>query len=103
MMNEQLLKKIKRAAEKGIGPADIEEYVGRHATLNTRQPKRREALELADIGPDLRYTTKLPNLKSAVDVVYWSIDESDGGISVTGLAWFDDGKIEVFYGIVYLP
>jgi len=100
---DRFLARMKTAVEKGIGPQDIEDFMGQAATVNTQRSNDRAVLSMADIGADTRYQQDLPDLWRAKDVAYWPFHETPREASILGMVWSVDGGCELFHGVVYPP
>ena len=101
--DDALLKALREAAANRAEPDRVEALIGLPALLNTRRPPGREALRIADIAPDPDYQTSLPDLVAAADVVYWDHGWTRAVVRIAGLVWHQDGRSEVFCGMIYPP
>jgi hypothetical protein len=101
--DSELINAVKRAKELGIGPKDVEKFVGEEATINTLRPIHRERLEMVTIVSDDCLRQSLPELVSYAFVVYWVRPIETNNPKIVGLVWSKKGDCKVFFGIGMPP
>jgi hypothetical protein len=103
LSDAELIDAVRRAVHDGVGPADVEAFVGQKAWINTTREPDATAMKMVDIGPDEESGTDLPRLRDARDVVYWGRPLESHDPRLAGIAWNNDGTAEIFFGVLYPP
>jgi hypothetical protein len=98
-----LIDAVRRAARAGIPPADVEEYVGSTAWINTIREPDRLAVAMADIAADDESGTETPKLADARDVAYWGRPVESQNPRLVGITWDAEGTSRIFFGVLYPP
>jgi hypothetical protein len=106
-----LVDRVFLAADLQLPPAQVEQFVGTPAAINTlRSQADRDAIEHADIVADQeeeKDTLALlhPGLRdgSVSHVVYWIRPTEAHNPRLIGIVWLKNGKARVFFGVVLPP
>ncbi len=98
-----LVAAVRDAAARGTGPEEAEKSVGQIAWLNTFRAPDRLAFRGVNIGQDVESGEPAPRLHGARDSVYWSRPLPGRNPRVVGIRWDEQGRTEVFFGVLYPP
>jgi len=99
--DQQLVLRVQRAVVNHVSIQDVEEYVGRKATLNTTREGDRPKLQAVHIAFYDEKNHLDRTIRKARHVVYWKrpgtsdFEES----KYVGVAWYDTGKPKLFTGL----
>jgi hypothetical protein len=101
--DELLVKTLAQAVQRRVEPEVVDSLLPQQPTVSTLRPGDENAFQRIDIGPDPAFGKPLPPLEGAKAVMYWVRPVKAHDTKVCGIVWTEDGKSELFFGIVYPP
>jgi hypothetical protein len=99
--DENLGKKVEKAARDQVRIEDAEAVVGRAASLDTRNADDRNRWQTLWIEDDPSAGGTLPDLREATDAMYWIRPVGFDYRKIVGLVWHPNGQIQAFYGTIH--
>jgi hypothetical protein len=98
-----LYNKLELAIKYKIRPDDIKLLVEEKPLIDTVNDVEKRALMMADMVIDDKSTIKAGELKTAMRVIYWKMNNKELQNKIVGLAWMNNGLIHLFEGHILSP
>ncbi|HEX7836474.1 MAG TPA: hypothetical protein VF469_03375 [Kofleriaceae bacterium] len=101
--DEQLVAQLRKAVATAVPLDSVEASVGSKALINTTTGFPLDGLRRVNLVPDPDHADETLALAAAKAVVYWARPVPGDNPHVVGLQVRNDGRMSVFFGIVYPP